>query len=89
MCHADTHPFFFVTRRSVYGLLVILVGFQLLALALVLRSNLQSVSTYGSYKVFPQLDRNFHKSLKLFVSGPLLSSIEEVHSAAAFYKFSN
>ena len=102
MCHADTHPFFFITRRTLQVLfvcycwinrtangfcklkilqvlLIVLVGVQSLALVFVLKTNLKSVSTFQtSFKIFPQLDRNFHKSLKKFVSGPLLNSIEEV-----------
>ena len=69
----------FCKLKILQVLLIVLVGVQSLALVFVLKTNLKSVSTFQtSFKIFPQLDRNFHKSLKKFVSGPLLNSIEEV-----------
>ena len=62
-------------------LLLVLVGLQSLGVIIVLRSNYQTITAFNSsFKIFPKLDRNFHKSLHIFVSQPLLHSIREAES---------
>jgi hypothetical protein len=71
MCHADTHPFFFATKRNIIKGFVVLFVLQLLCIFYVVYYNQKSVSTFNtSLAIYPY---DF-KSLKLFVADPLLKT---------------
>ena len=81
MCHADTHPFFFATKRNIVKVLVLLFSLQLACIFYVICINQKTISTFNtSLAIYPY---NF-KSLKLFVADPLLKTQNHISNYDIF-----
>ena len=71
MCHADTHPFFFATKRNIVKALMVLFSLQLACIFYIIYINQKTISTFNtSLAIYPY---NL-KSLKLYVADPLLKT---------------
>ena len=76
MCHADTHPFFFATKRNIVKVLMVLFSLQLVCIFYIIYINQKTISTFNiSLAIYPY---NL-KSLKLYVADPLLKTSHTNH----------
>ena len=75
MCHADTHPFFFATKRNIVKGLLVLFVIQLMCILYVVYSNQKTISSFNtSLAIYPY---NF-KSMKLYIADPLMKTQNHV-----------
>ena len=71
MCHAHTHPFFFATKRNIIKVLIVLFLIQIGCIVFIIYTNQKTISTFNtSLAIYPYS----LKSLKLYVSDPLLKT---------------
>ena len=69
MCHAETHPFFFLTKPNIIRVFMVLAALQLACIFFIIYKNQKTISTFNSsLAIYPY---NL-KSLKLYISDPLL-----------------
>ena len=81
MCHADTHPFYFATKRNIVKLLIALFMIQLCCVFYIIYNNQKTVSLFNtSLAIYPY---NL-KSLKLYVADPLLKTQNHISNYDIF-----
>ena len=81
MCHADTHPFFFATKRNIIKVLMVLFMLQIACIFFIIYTNQKTISSFNtSLAIYPY---NF-KSLKLYISDPLLKTQDHVSNYNIF-----
>ena len=81
MCHAETHPFYFATKRNIIRVLSVLFMIQIACILFIIYTNQKPVSSFNtSLAIYPY---NL-KSLKLYISDPLLKTQDHVKNYNIF-----